>query len=318
MTIERLDEEVRLPLNIPAIMSGDEKRLADYMTELINELQRIRIFDIHQRINLLIDLSAGPVIYLGLKDSTGAYPSGTWRLNGTSATEYLVQLMVGTTWTTMATISSGGVLTITDITVSTPSLIYALSHDSFADFVAAEHIDWSVTGAEVIHDDRIAESSVTQHEGAIDHDALTNTHNLTTDIDHDQLTNTHNLTTDIDHDQLTNVHQDVNTTASPEFVGLTTTGGRIVNTTRIISTDSPYAVLVTDHVIDCDTDGGAITVNLLPGVEGTQHRIINCGSSGNNVTVDGDAAEAVCGELTQVLYDDDVIDLVYNATEGWR
>ena len=122
----------------------------------------------------------------------------------------------------------------------------------------------------------------------------------------------------IDHDALGNVHQDVNTTASPEFVGLTTTGGRIVNTTRIISTDSPYSVLVTDHVIDCDTDGGAITVNLLPGVEGTQHRIINCGSSGNNVTVDGDAAEAVCGELTQVLYDDDVIDLVYNATEGWR
>lgn len=38
----------------------------------------------------------------------------------------------------------------------------------------------------------------------IDHNNLTNSHNLTTDIDHDTLTNTHNLTTDIDHDQLTN------------------------------------------------------------------------------------------------------------------
>ena len=39
---------------------------------------------------------------------------------------------------------------------------------------------------------------------AIDHDATTNTHNLTTDIDHDAITNTHNLTTDIDHDTVTN------------------------------------------------------------------------------------------------------------------
>jgi len=38
-------------------------------------------------------------------------------------------------------------------------------------------------------------------------------------IDHDQLTNTHNLNTDIDHDQLTNVHQNVNEDGSPEFAG---------------------------------------------------------------------------------------------------
>jgi len=55
-------------------------------------------------------------------------------------------------------------------------------------------------------DAQISESSVTQHEAAIDHNNLTNTHNLTTDIDHDTLTNTHNLTTDIDHNSLTNTH----------------------------------------------------------------------------------------------------------------
>lgn len=38
----------------------------------------------------------------------------------------------------------------------------------------------------------------------VDHNATTNTHNLTTDIDHNTITNNHNLTTDIDHDQLTN------------------------------------------------------------------------------------------------------------------
>lgn len=46
----------------------------------------------------------------------------------------------------------------------------------------------AVTWANV-PDANITESSVTQHEAAIDHNNLTNTHNLTTDIDHDALTN---------------------------------------------------------------------------------------------------------------------------------
>lgn len=49
-----------------------------------------------------------------------------------------------------------------------------VNHDSLDGFLAAEHIDWALTGAEDIHDDRIAESSVTQHQAAIDHDALLN------------------------------------------------------------------------------------------------------------------------------------------------
>jgi len=47
---------------------------------------------------------------------------------------------------------------------------------------------------------------LTLNESLIDHDNLTNTHNLTTDIDHNQLTNTHNLTTSIDHNSITNTH----------------------------------------------------------------------------------------------------------------
>ena len=35
-------------------------------------------------------------------------------------------------------------VTFNDITISTPSNIYALSHDSFADFVADEHVDWAI------------------------------------------------------------------------------------------------------------------------------------------------------------------------------
>jgi hypothetical protein len=47
-------------------------------------------------------------------------------------------------------------------------------HDGFSDFVAAEHINWSVTGAEDVHVDRIAAGAVTQHVASIDHDSLLN------------------------------------------------------------------------------------------------------------------------------------------------
>lgn len=48
-----------------------------------------------------------------------------------------------------------------------------IDHDALDNFVAAEHINWSVTGAEDIHVDRITSDSVTQHEADIDHNALT-------------------------------------------------------------------------------------------------------------------------------------------------
>jgi len=47
--------------------------------------------------------------------------------------------------------------------------------------------------------------------GDIDHDTLTNTHNLSTDIDHANLTNTHNLTFDIDHGSITGLADDDHT-----------------------------------------------------------------------------------------------------------
>lgn len=47
--------------------------------------------------------------------------------------------------------------------------------------------------------------TISVNEANIDHDNLTNTHNLTTDIDHDTITNTHNLTSDIDHTTITNI-----------------------------------------------------------------------------------------------------------------
>jgi hypothetical protein len=95
-------------------------------------------------------------------------------------------------------------------------------------------------------------------------------------------------------------------------------GGVINKTTRI--TSGPYAVLAYDEVIYVDTDGGAVTVNLPAGVEGTHYKIINCGSAGLNVTLDPNGTEQIYGEgagVALTLYDGEVADIHFNATEGW-
>lgn len=100
----------------------------------------------------------------------------------------------------------------------------------------------------------------------------------------------------------------------------TTTGGRIVNTTRIDDGDTPYTVLGTDHVIYCDTDGGVITANLPAGTEGTHYKLINVGSSGNDLTVDPNGTEQLSGAgagVATAVTDGNKINVNYNATEGW-
>lgn len=90
--------------------------------------------------------------------------------------------------------------------------------------------------------------------------------------------------------------------------------GNIVPTTRVTTT---YTVLVTDRVVYCDTDGGAFTATLPAGVEGQTFRLINCGSAGLDLTIDGNGAETVRGAATQIVSDSEIMILVYNATEGW-
>jgi len=90
------------------------------------------------------------------------------------------------------------------------------------------------------------------------------------------------------------------------------------NTTRIINTASPYTVLVSDEVIFCDSDGGAITVALPAGVEGTHYKVVCCGT--NTVTVDPNGTEELFGAgagVASTLEEGEVIDIDYNATEGW-
>lgn len=93
--------------------------------------------------------------------------------------------------------------------------------------------------------------------------------------------------------------------------------GRIHKTTRITGATTLTA---SHHVVLCDTDGGAFTVTLPAGVEGTNYRLINCGSSGNNLTVDPDGTEQILGGgagVATTVTDGNSINIHYNATEGW-
>ena len=97
-------------------------------------------------------------------------------------------------------------------------------------------------------------------------------------------------------------------------------GGYVESVTRIDDTDSPYAMLSTDLVIFCDTDGGAIEVDLEAGIDGRHCKLINCGSSGNDLTVDPNGTEELYGEgagVASTLDDGEVIDIHFDSTEGW-
>ena len=87
-------------------------------------------------------------------------------------------------------------------------------------------------------------------------------------------------------------------------------------TTRV--TASPYTILATDDSIYVDTDGGVITVNLPVGVNSASYRIINVGSSTNNVTVVPNGSELLLGaNSTQTITDSNILTITYETTEGW-
>ncbi len=90
------------------------------------------------------------------------------------------------------------------------------------------------------------------------------------------------------------------------------------DTKRLVAADSPYTATLYDEVIFCDTDAGAITVNLPAGRNGLGYRIINCGSSANNVTITPDGSELIDGAgASKTLADGLSVSLCYEPTEGW-
>ena len=107
----------------------------------------------------------------------------------------------------------------------------------------------------------------------------------------------------------TNVTE-VKTSGSISASGLTLSVVRI--------TSSPYNILASDYNIYVDTDGGDITINLPVGADGKSYRIVNVGSSDNDVILTPNGAELLNGvNANEMIYDGEKFILSYETTEGW-
>jgi len=97
---------------------------------------------------------------------------------------------------------------------------------------------------------------------------------------------------------------------------LKTSSSRIADTTRVTTT---YTVLVTDHHVFADTDGGAFTATLPAGVDGQVIKIMNTGTSSNLLTIAPNGADLLIGVNSNfTLYDGEALLIVYDSTEGWQ
>jgi len=90
-----------------------------------------------------------------------------------------------------------------------------------------------------------------------------------------------------------------------------------VTTIRITNGNSPYTSPASGEVFFCNTNAGAIYVNMASGVEGNYQKYINCGISGSLLTISGYGSQTVYGAASQILNNGDVIELHYNTVEGW-
>lgn len=96
---------------------------------------------------------------------------------------------------------------------------------------------------------------------------------------------------------------------------LVNTAGRIKNTTRATTT---YQVLVTDYEVFGNTDGSAWTMTLPVGAQGQALRLINSGSSLNDLTIAPSGAEDLLGvNANFALADGEVLEITYDTTDGW-
>jgi len=91
--------------------------------------------------------------------------------------------------------------------------------------------------------------------------------------------------------------------------------GSVRKTTRLTGATTLTAL---HHIVFCDTDGGAFTVSLPVGVEGTHYKIICCGT--NTLTVDPNGSEELFGAgvgVASTLEEGEIINIHYNSVEGW-
>ena len=95
------------------------------------------------------------------------------------------------------------------------------------------------------------------------------------------------------------------------------TKNSIIKNTTIV-TISPYTPLATNEELFINTDIGPIIITLPAGIDGTNYRMINIGSSGNDVTLIPNGTERLFGEVaSEKITDSEVLLMTFQTNEGW-
>ncbi len=72
------------------------------------------------------------------------------------------------------------------------------------------------------------------------------------------------------------------------------------------------------HNVFVDTDSANVTITLPAGVAGTEYRIVNVGTSTNNVAITPDGSENLIGANSNfTLSDAESLIIVWDDTKGW-
>jgi hypothetical protein len=96
-------------------------------------------------------------------------------------------------------------------------------------------------------------------------------------------------------------YTDAEAIAAVEGKGTLKLGGGLTRVT--VAKTGAYTATSSDHVILCDASGGSFTITLpaASGVSGIIYHIKKTDSSGNAVTVDGNASETIDGATTRII-----------------
>jgi len=170
-------------------------------------------------------------------------------------------------------VTTGASPTFVDLTLSAPSNIYSLDHDSFSGFVGNEHIDHITVS--------IAAGGILSGGGDI-------SANRTISLNH----------SDVDHNQTTNfvANEHINHTSVSITAGNGLTGGGDISTTRTLDFDATYSPsfagmtitsLTASRLVASDGSKALVSSDLASWVTGTTNRVTVIDNGDGTITLSG-------------------------------
>ena len=90
------------------------------------------------------------------------------------------------------------------------------------------------------------------------------------------------------------------------------------NTVNLTPANSPYTVTTNTFRLVCNTTTGDIVVNFPIGFPECSARVVNSGTGGNDVTMNGNGTELIDGSASKILVDGEKYNGIYTSISGWR